>query len=123
MSTAPLTIAIVDDDDAMRRSIERVLHALGYATESFASSEAFLASGAHARVKGVILDIHLSGISGIELQRRMRLSGSTLPVIFITAYDEPATRAEATAAGCVGYLSKPFHASDLADTLVRGLTA
>ena len=122
-ATPGLTIAIVEDDDAMRRSIERLLHANGYATEAFAGAEAFLASGVATRVKGLVLDIHLPGISGIELQRQLRASGSTLPVIFITAFDEPATRVEALAAGCVGYLRKPFTAGELAEALGRVVAA
>lgn len=60
-------------------------------------------------------------MSGIELQRRLRASGSTLPVIFITAYDEPATHAEALAAGCIGYLRTPFNADDLAEMVGRAV--
>ncbi len=122
MATPSVTVAIVEDNDAMRRSIERVLHAHGYATEAFAGVEAFLDSGAAKRVKGLVLDIHLPGLSGIELQRRLRASGSTLPVIFITAHDEPAMRAEALAVGCVAYLRKPFDASELAEALGRAVT-
>ena len=113
------TIALIEDDEAMRKSIERLLHAFGYVTEAFAEAEAFLDSGAINRVKGLVLDIHLPGMSGIELQRRLRALESTLPVIFITAYDEPAARAEALAGGCVDYLHKPFEASELAEALAR----
>ena len=123
MPTPGATIAVVDDDDAMRRSIQRVLKGHGYATEAFADAEAFLDSGIATRINGVVLDIHLPGMSGLDLQRRLRASGSTLPVIFITAYDEPATRADALAVGCVAYLTKPFDASDLADSLKRAVTA
>ena len=106
----------------MRKSIERVLHAKGYATEAFASAEAFLNRDVSKRVNSLILDIHLTGMSGIELQRQLLASGSTLPVIFITAYDEPATRTEALAVGCIGYLRKPFEAGELAEALGRALT-
>ena len=123
MSTPGPKIAIVEDDDAMRKSIERLLHANGYATEAYASAEAFLASGVVARARGLVLDIHLPGMSGIELQRSLHASGSTLSVIFITAYDEPATRAEALAVGCVAYLRKPFNADDLAEALGRAVAA
>ena len=124
MSTPKVTIAIVEDDDAMRKSIERVLHAKGYLTEAFASAEAFLDSGSANRVGDLILllDIHLPGMSGIELQRSLRASGSTLPLIFMTAYDDPATRAKALAMGCVSYLSKPFEADALAKALESAVT-
>jgi FixJ family two-component response regulator len=121
MPALGVTIAVIEDDDAMRKSIERMLHAQGYGSESFASAEAFIGSGAIECVKALILDIQLPGMSGIELLRRMRMSGSTLSVIFITAHDGNAMRAEALGLGCVGYLRKPFEAHELAEALERGV--
>ena len=121
MATAGVTIAVVEDGFAMRRSIERVLQAHGYLAQPFADAEAFLAAGG-VHVKGLSLDVNLPGISGIELQRRLRASGSTLPVVFITAYDEPTTRAEVLVSGCAGYLRKPFEAVELVNILRRAIT-
>jgi FixJ family two-component response regulator len=113
-------VAIVDDDAAMLKSIERLLQAHNYATSGFTSAEDFLESGIADGAIGAVLDIHLPGMSGIELFRNLRAAGSKLPVVFITAFDENATRAEATALGCVGYLEKPFEASRLTEALERG---
>lgn len=121
MPTLGVTIAVVEDDEAMRKSIERVLHAHGYSTEAFGSAEAFLASGSVQRVKALVLDIQLPGMSGIELRRRMLMSGSTPSVIFITAHDGTATRAEAFRLGCAGYFRKPFEAQELAEALERAV--
>jgi FixJ family two-component response regulator len=112
-------VAIVEDDAAMRRSIERLLRASGYATVAFASAEDFLASAAIDNAMVVVLDIHLGGMSGIELRRHLSAAGSTPPVVFITAFDDEATRAEAMATGCVDYLQKPFDASRLTQALDR----
>ena len=114
------TVAIVEDDAATRRSLERLLQAHNYATASFASAEEFLASATVDSAVGLVLDIHLGGMSGIELHRRLLAAGSKLPVVFITAHDDEAMRREALAAGCVDYLQKPFDASRLIGSLERG---
>jgi FixJ family two-component response regulator len=120
MATALMTVAIVEDDAAMRKSLERLLQANGYETVAFTSAEEFLQSAIGDSAIGLVLDIHLGGMSGIELRRRMSAAKSTLPVVFITAYDDEATQREALAAGCVDYLRKPFDASRLTEALERG---
>jgi FixJ family two-component response regulator len=103
-------ITVVDDDPTMLRAIERLLRVKGFEVETFASAEAFLAGTGKASC--LVLDIHLGGMSGIELRRRLVASGSEPPpTIFITAMDDEATRKEATEAGCVAYLRKPFLAN------------
>ncbi len=113
-------VAVVDDDAAMRTSVERLLQASGYTTNAFASAEEFLRSGIVDSAIGLVLDIHLGGMSGLELRRRLRDSGETIPVVFITAFDDEATRREADALGYVDYLQKPFEASRLIGALERG---
>jgi len=112
-------IAIVEDDPAMRRSIDRLLCAHGYGTAAFASAEAFLVSDATGRATALVLDIHLPGMSGIELCQRLRDARSGLPVVLVTAYDDEAARADALAAGCVDCLHKPFEAERLIAALQR----
>jgi len=114
-------VAVVDDDAAMRKSIERLLQASGYTTTTFASAEEFLLSGIAGSALGLVLDIHLGGMSGIELRRCLLATGSNLPVVFVTAYDDEATRVEALAVGCVDYLQKPFEAHRLTQALERGM--
>jgi FixJ family two-component response regulator len=119
MHTNAGVVAVVEDDAAMRKSIERYLQASDYATISFASAEDFLTNSTVGNAIGLVLDIHLGGISGIELRRRLLDAGSTLPVVFITAYDDDATRTEALALGCIEYLKKPFDAARLITALRR----
>lgn len=123
MPTTLGTIAIVEDDPAMRKSLERLLQANGYETAAFASAEEFLQSASVGGAIALVLDIHLGGMSGIELRRRMSAAKVTLPVVFITAYDDEITRKEALAAGCVDYLQKPFDASRLIGSVERGRKA
>lgn len=104
----------------MRKSIERLLRASSYSTATFASAEEFLESGVAEHALGLVLDIHLGGMSGIELRRHLLAAGSKLPVVFITAFDDEATRAEALAVGCADFLHKPFEAHRLTEALQRG---
>ena len=121
MRTTARMVAIVEDDPAMRKSLERLLRANGYTTTTLSSAEDFLQGGVGDHAVALILDIHLGGMSGIELRRRLLAAGSQLPVIFITAYEDQAIRAEALATGCLDFLIKPFEPSRLMDALKRCL--
>jgi FixJ family two-component response regulator len=120
MHTTLGVVAIAEDDTAMRRSLERLLQASGYTTTAFASAEEFLERAIVDQAIGLVLDIHLGGMSGIELRRRLLAAKSPLPIVFITAHEDEATRREALAAGCVDYLHKPFNADRLLEALARG---
>jgi FixJ family two-component response regulator len=113
------TVAVVDDDPSMLRATENLLDAYGYATVVFASAEEFLDRGAAIRVDYLLLDIHLGGMSGIELRHQLKDSGSTLPVIFMTALDDETIRGEALKAGCIAFLRKPFQARQLIDAIKK----
>jgi FixJ family two-component response regulator len=103
-------VAVVDDDPNMLKAVSRLLRIYGFDPEVFTSAEAFLDSGTAEKASCFVIDIHLGGISGIELRRRLAASDFTQPVIFMTAADDETTRQEALAAGCVAYLRKPFNA-------------
>jgi len=104
------SVAIIDDDESVCRSLARLLRASGIRSEYYSSAEAFLEDGRGDDFDCLILDLHLGGMSGIELQESLAKSGSPMPVIFITAHDEPDMRERAIRCGCVAYLSKsaPF---------------
>jgi FixJ family two-component response regulator len=101
-------VVVVDDDAGILKSVSRLLACHGIESRTFASAEALLKSDSVQTATCLLLDIHLGGISGIELQRRLAASGSKLPVIFMTASDDEATHNEAMDAGCIAYLHKPF---------------
>ncbi|SDI02464.1 Response regulator receiver domain-containing protein [Bradyrhizobium lablabi] len=111
------TIAIIDDNPSMLKGLDRLLSAHGFHVRTFTSAELFLENLPACEVDCLLLDIHLGGISGIDLQRRLTSSGTDLPVIFMTAIDNEATRQEAFDAGCVAYLRKPFLANLLIDAI------
>ena len=110
MSTQRKLVVVVDDDPSMLKGVQRLLTAKGFDTAVFTSAEALLDSPARHGAACFVLDIHLGGMSGIELRRRLTASGCTVPVIFMTAFDDEATRREALAAGSIAYLNKPFPA-------------
>jgi FixJ family two-component response regulator len=111
------TIAIVDDNPSLLQGLSRLLSAHGFRVQTFASAEVFLEDIAKCKADCLLLDIHLAGISGIDLQRQLTSSGTDLPVIFMTGIDNAATRQEAFDAGCVAYLRKPFLAKLLIDAI------
>jgi FixJ family two-component response regulator len=104
---APL-VSIVDDDPSVRRAVERLVEAAGYAVATFASAEAFLDSPAGGATACLILDIHLNGMSGFELHERLVSPGRAIPVIFITAHDDAPTRERIDRSGAAAFLTKPF---------------
>ncbi|WP_210258952.1 MULTISPECIES: response regulator transcription factor [Rhizobium] len=105
----------------MRTSVERLLNAHGFPTKGFRSAESFLNRDATIKIGCIVLDIHLDGMSGIELRHRLKQSDSTLSVVFITAVDDDALELEAVQAGCIAYLHKPFPAASLIGAVTKAL--
>ena len=114
-------IAIVDDDKSFRRATTSFVRSLGYGTASFDSAEAFLKSEQVSDADCLITDVQMPGMTGIELQDRLIAQGHSLPVIFITAFPEMRARAQAIAAGAVGFLAKPFDDRNLISCLNEAL--
>jgi len=107
-------VAVVDDDESVRRALMRLLRSVGVKADAFASGEAFLDSLSSATScvpVCVITDLELPGIDGLELQRRMIPMG--VPIILISGNDDPAVRGKALAQGAAGCLSKPFNGDEL----------
>ena len=101
-------IAIVDDDWAMRGAIKTLVETVGLSAQGFSSAEEFLSSRHAQDSQCLILDVHMPGMSGLELQRRLAKQNCRVPIIFMTAYHNEAERARAIEAGAVDFLEKPF---------------
>jgi FixJ family two-component response regulator len=114
-------VAIIDDDEALRSSLVDLMHSTGYRVEPFASAETFLASPNLLDFEGVIADVHLPGMSGLNLVRKLREQGDMTPVILITALTHRRLDDEATLAGAQCLLRKPFEARALLDCVERSL--
>lgn len=106
----------------MRKSVVRLLNAHGFATEGYASAEAFLNRSVSSDIGCIVLDVHLGGMSGIELWHRLKDLGSKIKVIFITAVDDQALESAAIQGGCIAYLHKPFPADKLISAVNSALT-
>ena len=109
--TKPL-IAIVDDDESVCRAIKRLVRSAGMEANTFTSGQAFidLVEGMPwLRVECVVLDVQMPKLNGLEVQERLAQNKNAIPVIFITAHDEPGVREKALAAGAVAFLRKPFN--------------
>jgi FixJ family two-component response regulator len=116
------TIVVVEDDASMSQAIERILRAGGYNVVVFDSAELALQGGAMTLPDCLVLDIRLPGISGFELYRRLIQYGSRVPVIFVTAHDDPALRKESENLGASSFLQKPFSGRVLLDAVTQALS-
>ena len=120
MSGRTPTIAVVDDEQPVRRALQRLLRASGFDVRLFATGADFMA---HLDgVDCVILDLHLPGMSGFEVQEALVARGADVPVVVLTGNDTPANRARSLANGARAYLSKPVDDKVLLDAL-RPLTS
>ena len=99
-------IAVVDDEEPVRKALKRLLRAAGLEAEGYASGQDFLA--AERRPDCVVLDLHMPVMSGQALLRQIRRMSTRLPVVVITAHDTAETRDECIAAGAAAYLRKPL---------------
>src|SRR6266487_5080449 len=102
MRQTAAAIAVIDDDASVRRALQRLLRAAGFAVETFATAREFLDADQWAQTACLVLDIHLPGMSGFELQEHLTVSGVPIPIVFITALDDVSTRERVNRAGSVG---------------------
>ena len=100
-------ISIVDDDQPFRESMRKLVMLLGYTVEAFPSAADFLASRHLPETACLVADVHMPGMTGIELHRHLVDAGYAIPTILVTAYPEEAVRDQALKDGVVCYLSKP----------------
>jgi FixJ family two-component response regulator len=114
-------ISIVDDDVCARKAIEGLVRSLGYVVETFTSAEDFLDSVHVNDTSCLITDVHMPGLSGVELHRRLLADGFAAPTIFVSGLADETTRTQVLAAGAVGFLRKPFGQKSLIDCVKTAL--
>jgi FixJ family two-component response regulator len=112
-------VFVVDDDLGMLKGLKRLLRQHGYDSLLFSSAEAFQSHVDFESACCIILDINLNGESGIGLRYCLKAAGISLPVIYITANDNPAVRMAAVDSGCIAYLTKPFLANSLIEPIKK----
>ena len=101
-------VAVVDDDEFLRDALRRLLKASGLGAVSFESAEDLLNSGRLQEISCLIADVRMPGLSGLELQARLKAEQCPVPIIFITAHGDAKMRIQAMRDGAVEFLTKPF---------------
>ena len=114
-------VGVVDDDVSVRNGLSRLLRSASFAATTFASGEECLVAPGLDRIACLLVDINLGGMSGFELLHRLNQAGRRIPVIFLTADDEPVTRDALRAAGSPPCLRKPFEAEALLASINHSL--
>ena len=104
----PRLVAILDDDELMRGALQGLLKAVGLPAQAFASAEEFLKSEQRQQIACLIADIRMPGMSGLELQAKLKNERCRIPIIFVTAHGDEKMRMQALRAGAVEFLAKPF---------------
>jgi FixJ family two-component response regulator len=107
------TVFVVDDDQSVRKGLDRLLKLKGYRVESFASAEEFLQGEINAPIACLVLDINLPGLKGLGVQDFLQQHGVLLPIIFITGHGDIPTAVRAVKSGAVSFLTKPFGEAEL----------
>ena len=130
MPAPPPIVTIIDDDESVRRALRRLIKSIGLNVEAFATAEEFLEGFTPdsqdryhepGTTRCLILDVHLPGLSGLELQERLKVETRELPVIFMTAYEDARKQERALQMGAVAFLYKPFEQQTLLEALQKGI--
>jgi two-component system response regulator FixJ len=114
-------ICVVDDDESLRRSVANLLRSVGFRVETFISAEEFLTSARRRSTGCMVLDLQMTGMSGLDLLRHLAATGTRVPAVVLTAHGDAETRRRCLAAGAVALLDKPFDGDALLDAVRTAL--
>ena len=116
-------VSIVDDDASLRRSVRNLLRSVGFRVETFPSAEEFLRSAERENTGCLVLDLRMTGMSGLDLLRHLAAERSRVAVVVLTALGDEETRHRSLQAGAVAFLKKPFHSDALCDAVLLSIDA
>jgi FixJ family two-component response regulator len=119
MNRSRLRIAVVDDDESVLKALKRLLRAANLDADTFASGREFLDSLPAQVPDCIVLDLHMPGMNGLDIQRQLARGALRVPIVVITGHDEPQTRAQCLSAGAAAYLRKPLDDEALLDAIHR----
>lgn len=114
-------VFVVDDDDAVRASLERLIRSAGFTVKTFASANQFLKNERPDVPSCLVLDVKLPGVGGLDLQRHLADSDVAIPIVFITGHGDIPMSVRAIKAGAVEFLTKPFRDQDLLDAINQAI--
>src|SRR5260370_3828429 len=120
-SPASANVFVIDDDEEVRASIQRLLKTVGLQGHTFARAQDFLQLKTPEGPSCLILDIRLPGVSGLEAQRQLVAAGINIPIIFISAHADVDMAVRAMKLGAVEFLTKPFRPQELVDAIQQAL--
>lgn len=116
-------VHLVEDDDAVRESLQMLLESVGHSVKTFSNAEFFLAQY-HVDMRGcLVLDIRMPGINGMELQRKLNELHATLPIIFVTGHGDIPMAVEALQRGAIDFIQKPYREQELLDKINEAMAA
>ena len=121
MDETPL-VAIVDDDPSVRKALGRLCRSTGYSVKLFNSSESFLEANVADSTDFLILDVHLPGKSGLELQAELLDARKPCPILFITAFDDDIAHGKAIENGAIDFLGKPLDVDRILELIEKALS-
>jgi FixJ family two-component response regulator len=116
-------IAIVDDEEPVRKALKRLLRASGLDAEGYASGKDFLEASAQREPDCIVIDLHMPAMSGLQVLRALQAARRYIPTVIITAHDAPETREQCIAAGAAAYLRKPLDEHVLLGTISAAVSA
>src|SRR5882762_4063864 len=114
-------VYVVDDDESVREAVESLIRSAGFPVRTFGSAQEFLATPRADMPSCLVLDLHLPGLSGLDLQRELAKDDVQIPIIFLTGHGDIPTSVKAIKAGALEFLTKPFHDEDLLNAIRDGI--
>jgi FixJ family two-component response regulator len=114
-----LRVAILDDDPSVRTAIKRLLDVSGMIADTFTTSVELFNAMETASPDCILVDLYMPTLGGLEVLNYLRVTGINVPVIVMTAHDDPAARVSCLKAGAIAYLRKPIEGAELLDTIIR----
>jgi FixJ family two-component response regulator len=116
-------IAVVDDEESVRKALQRLIRSAGFDVETFRSGAEFLTSMQHHEPACLVLDLHMPGVNGFDVQDELNQARVRLPVVVITGHDTPTNRTRVMNQGAAAYLCKPVDESMLLRAIIEALAS
>lgn len=120
MTSSPL-VYVVEDDASVMKGLARLLRAWSYDVRLCASAQEFLDGPGAREADCLVLDVHMPGLSGLDLQQELQHRGATVPVVFVTGHGDASAQVNALGHGAVAFLKKPFTDQELLAAVARAL--
>lgn len=121
MTKNGITICVVDDNPSVRKALSKLIKSSGFRVKTYGSAQEYLDDDHTERTGLLILDVHMPGMNGLDLQNHLMVLGYTIPIIFITAHVDDIAKTKAMTSGALAFLQKPFGEKNLLGAIYKGL--